>query len=146
MAECKAKDHEENRGGQESAKTQTAIIKADGRDEYYFYDDPVWGEDLDEENVVGVAYTEDAAGTHECDRSCLYDDMTGFVDKLQGERDLHDWERYIVAYFKQDTGMGLLQLVDFGITKSEIIANVKAQKYLEGARYYTMGQLQPAIP
>ena len=39
----------------------------------------------------------------------------------------------------------LEQLVDFGITKQQIIDNVIAQKYVEGADYFTMDQLQKVV-
>lgn len=123
---------------------QTAIIKAENREQYYFYDDPVWEEDISRDDVFGVLCTEEAVGTHECVKSCIYDDMTGFTDQIQEEYGLPDGERFIVTYFRQDPDDGneLLQLVDFGITKDEAIANVEAQKYVEGARYFTMKQLE----
>lgn len=70
--------------------------------------------------------------------------MTGFTDQVQEEYGLPDGEKFVVTYFQQDPddGSGLLQLVDLGITKDEIITNVKSQKYVEGARYFTMAQLE----
>lgn len=125
---------------------QTAIIKAEGKGQYYFYDDPVWDEDISRDEVFGVLCTEEAVGTHECVKSCLYDDMEGFIDQIQEEYGLPDGERFIVTYFQRiPSASGLLQLVDFGITKDEIITNVEAQKYVEGARYFTMKQLKQNV-
>lgn len=75
-------------------------------------------------------------------KSALYDDMTGYIDQLQKEEDLLDDELYVVCYYYFEVEYwGLSQKVDFGITKQEIIENVKNQKYREGAGYYTMGQM-----
>ena len=78
---------------------------------------------------------------HQCKRSGIYDDMTGYVDQLQDEEKLADDELYVVTYYKYDGTNFLEQLVDFGLTKKEIIKNVLDQKYVEGADYVTMGQL-----
>ena len=78
---------------------------------------------------------------HQCKRSALYDDMTGYVDQLQDEKKLADDELYVVTYYKYDGTNFLEQLVDFGLTKQEIIQNVLDQKYVEGADYLTMGKL-----
>lgn len=123
---------------------QTAIIKAETKEQYYFFDDPIWDEDISRDEVYGVLCTEEAIGTHECVKSCLYDDMAGFTDQIQEEYGLPDGEKFVITYFQQDPddGSGLLQLVDLDITKDEIITNVKSQKYVEGARYFTMAQLE----
>lgn len=70
--------------------------------------------------------------------------MEGYVDKIQNENELPDGQ-YIVTYFKlcDTTGsVDLEQLVDYGITKEQIIENVNAQKYVEGADYFLMEQLK----
>ena len=80
--------------------------------------------------------------SHQCKRSALYDDMTGYVDHLQNEEELADDELYVVVYYEYDSRWcDLKQLVDFGLTKQEIIRNVINQKYVEGADYCTLGQL-----
>ena len=85
-------------------------------------------------------------GFHSYNKSGLYDDMEGYVDELQNEKDLPDNKVYVVTYFKLcDDCSGLEQLVDFGITKQQIIDNVVAQKYVEGADYFIMEQLQKVI-
>lgn len=72
--------------------------------------------------------------------------MEGYVDDLQNEKDLPEGKNYIVTYFKLcDDCSGLEQLVDFGITKQQIIDNVIAQKYVEGADYFTMEQLKSTL-
>lgn len=37
---------------------QTAIMKAEDKERYYFYDDPVWDEDISRDEVYGVLCTE----------------------------------------------------------------------------------------
>ena len=73
------------------------------------------------------------------------DDMTGYVDTLQDEEEcLDDGELYVVLYHQAIFESGrwnIDQLVDFGITKEQIIENVKNQKYVEGASYFTIGQM-----
>jgi len=78
---------------------------------------------------------------HACNRSALYDDMTGYVDQLQDEEELADDELYVVTYYEYDGEYDLYNRVDFGLTKQEIIQNVLDQKYVEGADYVTMGKL-----
>ena len=82
---------------------------------------------------------------HQCIKSALYDDVSNFIDGLQTEqRDLEHGELYVVTYFEYDGASGLEQPVDLGLTKEEIIKNVEAGKYAEGATYYTMGQMSYA--
>lgn len=105
---------------------------------YWWYD---W---LDEEEMKKAKYfadTDNSAGVHRSIKSALYDDMTDYIDCLQHEEDLSEGELYVVTYHKYVYNNGLYQCVDFGITKQEIIENVKNQKYVEGADYYTMGQM-----
>ena len=64
------------------------------------------------------------------------DDLRGFEDVLQREGDLPEG-RYIVTYWWYD-GQDLVQLADVGITKQDIIENVRDQKYKEGADYFLM--------
>lgn len=78
---------------------------------------------------------------HACNCSALWDDMTGYVDQLQDEEKLADDELYVVTYYEYDGKSDLNHFVDFGLTKQEIIQNVKNQKYVEGADYVTMGKL-----
>lgn len=113
-------------------------IFEDGND-FYWYD---WLNDDDIKNAKYFVDRDNEAGVHSNIKSGLYDDMTGYVDELQNEEDLADGELYVVCYFKLDDGCCALdQYVDFGITKQEIIDNVKNQKYVEGANYFTMGHM-----
>lgn len=104
-----------------------------------------WWEDwLEDEAMKQAKYFVDNdyyVGVHVCIKSALHDDMTGYVDMLQNERNLADDELYVVCYDYMDDDCSLWQCVDFGITKQEIIENVKSQKYIEGANYYTIGQM-----
>lgn len=110
-----------------------------GRNGYYY-----WLDCLNADKVKKAVYFCDAdnAAYHRCLKSALYDDMTDYHDELQCEDSLSDDELYVVTYFRSLRDVCFLeQLVDFGITKQEIIDNVKAQKYVEGASYFTMGQM-----
>lgn len=96
-----------------------------------------------DETKIAVYFCDADTGVyHRCLKSALYDDMNGYHDEIQYEEDLPDNELYVVTYFRCFRDVCFLeQLVDFGITKQEIIDNVKAQKYVEGASYFTMGQM-----
>lgn len=103
-----------------------------------------WLDCLDEDEVKEAKYfldDDNAISHHTCVKSAEYDDMTGYVDALQNEEDLSDDELYVVTYFTFAPSCCLYQHVDMGITKQQIIDNVKAQKYVEGASYHTMGQM-----
>ena len=121
----------------------------------YFYDFYDWDE-IDEDNdikffmgddgngILGYVGEEACAGIHACNRSRVWDDMTGYVDAIQRERELPDG-KYIVCYFYVDDNLDMLSFVDYGITKEQIIANVEAQKYVEGAEYYPMESMREFI-
>ena len=120
------------------------LIFEDNERGYFWSDTP----DTIEEEIEAVGedkfrYVFDNGGLffHQCKRSALWDDMTGYVDQLQDEEELADDELYVVTYYKYDGTDFLEQLVDFGLTKQEIIQNVLDQKYVEGADYVTMGKL-----
>lgn len=121
---------------------ERAIIKSEDGKNYFFYDDPEWGVDFEKKEVEGIVNIDEEIGFHECKKSVLYDDMTEYVDKIQKENELPRDKLFIVTYFKDDGshGSGLVQLVDFEITKQQIINNVTSQKYIEGADYFTMEQ------
>lgn len=104
-----------------------------------------WLDCMDDYEMANAKYLcLECAGVHQCEKTILNDDMDGYVDTLQNEEELSDNELYVVTYEHAflDCGYWNLEgLVDFGITKQQIIENVKAQKYVEGATYYTMGQM-----
>lgn len=104
-----------------------------------------WADVYDDSDYPKARYFVDddtACMVHNNIKSALYDDMTGYVDELQCEESLNENELYVVLYYKAIAGTyDLDQLVDFGLTKQEIIDNVRAQKYVEGANYYTMGNM-----
>lgn len=121
---------------------ERAIYKSEDGKQFFFYDDPIWGSDLNKSEIEGIVDIDKEIGFHACNKSGLYDDMEGYVDELQNENDLPDGKIYVVTYFKLcEDYSGLEQLVDFGITKQQIIDNVTAQKYVEGADYFTVEQL-----
>lgn len=121
---------------------ERAIIKSEDGKQYFFYDDPEWGVDYKEDEFEGVLDLDEEIGFHSVEKSALYEDMTGYIDKIQNENELPNG-RYIVTYFKlSDNGFDLEQLVDYGITKEQIIENVNAQRYVEGADYFLMEQLK----
>lgn len=120
---------------------ERAIIKSEDGKQFFFYDDPEWGVDYKKTEVEGVLDIEEEVGFHSCKRSALYEDLTGYIDKVQNENELPNG-RYVVTYFKLcDDASGLEQLVDYNIKKEQIIENIKAQKYVEGADYFLMEQL-----
>lgn len=119
----------------------------------YFYEFYEWLEvdddfqyftDDDGNGILGYVGPEVCVGFHACNKSRLYEDMEGYIDTIQRERDLPDG-KYIVCYFVCDDNLDLLQYVDYGITKEQIIANVEAQKYVEGAEYYPMESMREFI-
>lgn len=74
MTGCKVREHREGGGGQESAKVQTAVIKADSRDEGYFFDGPVWSGELEAGDVAGVVWSirrTQPARTSASDPACM---------------------------------------------------------------------------
>lgn len=92
------------------------------------------------DNLLYVADDWHKSGLHSCFKSALYDDMTGYKDLIQLEDDLNDDEFYVVLYHGIDSE-GLTCEVDFGVTKNGIVQNVLDNKYVEGAYYYTVGQM-----
>ena len=108
--------------------------------------DYFWIDNLDEyeyEEAKYFTYENECVDYHKCIKSALYNDMTGYVDEVQNEEYyLCSSELYVVLYneFEESSG-GLFSKVDFGITKQEIIENVKNQKYVEGATYFTIGHM-----
>lgn len=121
---------------------ERAIIKSEDGKRYFFYDDPVWGADFEKSDVEGVLNIDEETGFHSCEKSGLYEDMNGYTDKIQDENELPNG-KYIVTYFTLcNDASDLEQLVDYGITKEQIIENVNAQKYVEGADYFLMEQLK----
>ena len=109
---------------------------------YSFYDEPSVDE-LEDFGEIVRRFTYDKqpnagfVGFHCCKKSAVWECTKGYVDKVQDEEKLPDQERYIVCYYKYENG-DLLHMVDWDITKSEIIANVISQKYTEGADYYLL--------
>lgn len=100
------------------------------------------GVDYKKSEVEGVLDIDEETGFHSCEKSGLYENMEGYIDKIQNENELPNG-KYIVTYFELcDDASGLEQLVDYGITKEQIIKNVNAQKYVEGADYFLMEQLK----
>lgn len=104
-----------------------------------------WLDRLDNDGVKKAVYfcdADTASAHHKCLKSALYNDMAGYQDNVQCEDELSDNELYVVTYFKYLRDMCFPeQLVDFGVTKQEIIDNIKHNKYVEGASYFTMGQM-----
>lgn len=117
--------------------------------EYWFHDCYGLTECKDEINnhfeqkveTKGILVIKEKSGYHACNKSAVWDDVEGYVDTLQNENDLPDNQLYIVTYYRYD-GSGLEQLIDYSITKQQIIDNVNNQKYVEGADYFTMEQLK----
>lgn len=129
--------------------SKKAIIK-DG-DIYSFYDDIYSRGELEalkkglgyteNRRVLGVIDLEESVGYHACNKSQVWEDITGYIDELQNEKELEENRLYIVTYYKYLDG-DLEHCTDFGITKDQIIKNVIEQKYLEGADYFLMDSLE----
>lgn len=123
---------------------ERAIIKSEDGKQYFFYDEPVWDTDYKRSDVEGVLDFEKKKGTHNCIKSGLHENLKNYVDKIQDESALPNG-KYIVTYYKLcDNASSLEQLVDYGITREQIIENVNLQKYTEGADYFLMKQLRTA--
>lgn len=105
-------------------------------DSYYWWDEPIWGEDLNQEDCTDILNERNAIGFHVCEKSVLYDNLDGYEDVIQNEASLPDG-LYIVTYYWWD-GRDLLQWCDYGVTKQQIVENVRNQKYREGADYFLM--------
>lgn len=117
---------------------ERAIIKSEDGKQYFFYDDPEWGVDYKKTDVECILDIDEETGFHRCKKSALYEDMEGYIDEIQNENELPNG-KYIVTYFKLcDNGADLEQFVDYGITKEQIIENINAQRYVEGADYFLM--------
>ena len=54
---------------------------------------------------------------------------------------LSDDELFVVTYYVYDGSGSFDERVDFAITKNDIINNVLTNKYVEGAYYWTFGQM-----
>lgn len=106
----------------------------------WFYDYPEDNEFFNEE-IIGYLDEFNMAGSHVCQHSAIWEDVTGIVDELQDEEKLPEG-KYIVCWYYCDENYDLQQLVDFNISKEQIIENIKNQKYFEGADYYLMKELE----
>ena len=117
---------------------ERAVFQVSVEPTYGFLDDPEWDLDIHREECLFVLDVEKRTDSHACNRSVVYDDMTGYVDAVQSENLLPEG-KYIVTYWTQDgESYDLLQMADIGLTKDEIIENVVNQKYREGADYFLM--------
>lgn len=108
----------------------TAICRGKDDNDYWFYDDRV------DDMFDYVVYVVD-------DNICTaHDPMNGKNDALtDSEMYLDDNELFVVAYNDCYDGGAYYGEVDMGITKHEIIQNVLANKYSNGARFWTFGQM-----
>ena len=116
--------------------TERMIVNDVDGNNYYFFDCP---EDYEKKDGVGYVDVDNEIGFHLCIKSALYDDMNGYIDELQNEKELPEG-MYIVTYYFFNKDCELEQRVDFGISKNEIIHNVINQKYVEGADYFLIEQ------
>ena len=74
---------------------ERVIIKSEDGKQYFFYDDPEWGVDYKKPEVEGVLDIDEETGFHSCEKSGLYENMEGYIDKIQNENELPDG-KYIV--------------------------------------------------
>lgn len=108
----------------------TAICRGDNEQDYWFYDGRI------SDMIKDIVYVvEDSICT-------IHEPMTGKKDALtNSEMYLDDNELFVVAYNDYYNGGTYYGEVDLGITKQEVIQNVLANKYSNGARYWTFGQM-----
>lgn len=91
-------------------------------------------EDFDDDDIVAIFNTK-VGIVHRSEKSALYDDMTYYVDIIQeSDKSLKDNIHYYVCYYEAEFGTLIFKCEK--ITKEQIIKNVKAQKYVEGATYF----------
>ena len=113
---------------------------------YYWFDDPDWDFDLERERCVYVFEADKAAGCHFYTISRVAGDVMpeDYVDEPQNELEAYwaeyarsgDWgDHYVVLYYHWD-GKELLQLADVDIRPWQIVQNIRANRYVEGAEYY----------
>lgn len=108
------------------------MLKGVYRSEYgddWYYDDYDYIDDVDD--IVYVV-DDSICSVHKALNGGKKDVLT------DAEMYLDDNELFVVAYTTFD---GYLRKVDMGITKQEIISNVLANKYVNGAEYWTFGQM-----
>lgn len=127
--------------------TEFNVIIKTNRGEMYFwsgyrYQDiqdallEMWRKGPVDFQIIGYVNEETARGYHTAIKSALWDDMVGYTDTIQQEDEmLLDNEKYIVCYYVYDGNGGLENMVEFGLSKQEILNNIQAQKYVEGATY-----------
>jgi len=116
------------------ANYERAIFQLDIEPSYGFLDDPEWDVDLHRDECLFILQTDDMVGYHACVHSAYWEDISGYVDRLQEEEKLPEGN-YIVTYYIYD-GQDLQQRAEIGVTKAQIIQNVLDQKYVEGAEYF----------
>lgn len=129
-----------------------------GKTIIYGKDDMVWFYDAcgeDEINmfkketaykVYGIYEYEDCVAIHQCQKSKIWDDMTGYIDEVNEEiYALNDNTKYNVCWYECDDNYDLLSNVDMNISKQDIINNIIAQKYIEGASIYLASDLKPLM-
>lgn len=84
-------------------------------------------------------------GVHHQNRvSTLCGDVKGVQDRIGWDDVTLDGnELYLVCYWKYEPSAGgyLETCVDLGLTKDEIARNVRTNKYVAGASYYTIGSV-----
>lgn len=114
--------------------------------EFFWCDDPYLLKDNSFIHIT-TAKENDYIEIHECKMSVLWDNYEPtFKDTVQNEESLPDDIKYIVNYYKATEDKSLLKETDIGITKTEIIENIKNQKYREGAFYYQANLLLQTNP
>jgi len=127
------------------------VIALDEQNNVYFHIDAYGIEGVKDDisyikraklKLIGITSEDNSIGFHQCNKSKIWDEMTGYIDELQNENELPDNTLYVVNYYVAPDTETLENLTDYGITKEQIIENVKNQKYVEGASYYTMEQIK----
>lgn len=101
--------------------------------EIYDFEDCLWT--LNEASGVRCISEKFYISAHTCNKSALYDDLTYYTDVIQ-ESDiaLHEDTQYLVIYNVCEDDY-IYEYAEV-LYKKDIIKNIRAQKYVEGASYY----------
>ena len=110
-------------------KEMQRVILSGKNDELFFCDCPVGEEEIHENNFVGVLEFSS--------RTVVRTPMKEHGDELQNEESLMDNILYLVTYNSSQNGQPE-HLVDYGLSREQIIQNVKAGKYVDGAVYFPL--------
>ena len=122
-----------------------AVIQGESG-QYYWFDDPDWDFDLERERCAYVFEADKVAGCHFYTISRVAGDVMpeDYVDGPQNELEAYweeyakpgDWGDHYVVLYHHWNGSELVQLADVDVRPWQIVQNIRANRYVEGAEYY----------